>query len=159
MPANEVRIEGLKELDRKLGQLGAKLGKKTLQKALRNSAKTLIYQMRQKVPVGTRYHKSYKGRTLPPGYLKRHIKVKTSFSPRYGSARLTFGVSPEAYYGINFLDLGPIHVTRRNKKPIKPYTIRGRPWFLSTLIANRTNIEQRFKAELKAEIREVTNGR
>lgn len=151
----ETRIDGLRDLDRKLGDLGKKLGIKTLRKAVRRAAAPVRSQIRIGVPIGTEAHKTFKGRLVAPTFLRRSIRLLTKLNRRRGSISAIIGVRREAFYGINFLDLGPHTITHRNGRPINRYTLRKRSWFMDEFIRNRTYMETSIRNELRRAINEA----
>lgn len=155
------QITGLNELSRKLSQLHAKTGVKTLRKAVRLVMKPAIEKMRLKVPRGDEWHTTYKGRPVGPGFLSRSIVTRSRFNRTAGKASIIGGVRSEAYYGVSILDTGPHTVTRRHAKggrsrSIKPYVIKKRPWFKSTFIADVPRMTNDFSQVLRTEIRKAT---
>ncbi len=87
----EVRIEGLRELDRKLRRLEGRVARKIVRDATRKGAQALRKEIRAAAPRRT-------------GFLRRHIRYRTtSRSPTH----YTISVGPDrgAFYG-RFVELG-----------------------------------------------------
>ena len=81
-----MKIEGLKEMEKNLLALGAKLGASTLRSALRDAAKPIMDNMIANAPVGAKPFK-VKTRdgnavTIDPGFLKSRIKRKASLNAK-----------------------------------------------------------------------------
>jgi len=150
-------LHGTKELSTKLSRLGSSLGTKTLRSAALKSTTPVVRKMRNKAPVGNEAHRTFKGRLVAPGFLKRSIRKKSRIDRATGKVSVVIGVLAEAFYGIAFLDKG-VNVTSRGKRSIKPYTIRGRNWFKSVFIQNRNVIESTMIKKLKESIDKVTRG-
>lgn len=150
------KIEGVEKLSRKLDRLGVRLGVKTLRSSMMRSVVPTVSEMKSRIPTGTRTHKTYKGLIVGRGFARRSIARRTR-KTREGLA-LWIGVRQQAFYAVNFLDLGPHVISRRGKKAIKAYTLRKRPWFLSTFIRNQGAITRGLSAAMKAQIAKVVRG-
>lgn len=126
-------LHGYKELSRKLSQLGQKVGGKVLRGAMFRSTTPVIKIMRAAAPVGRNAHRTYKGRLVAPGFLRRSMKRVSRVHRSGVSVRI--GVRREAFYGIQFLDQRPgrtpYRISKRGKKGIRPYSLSARPWFSS----------------------------
>lgn len=152
----DLKIEGIAGLSRKLDKLGAKLGAKALKAAVRKSTQPVVREMRSLIPVGSRIHKTYKGLIVGPGFARRSISRRTKKSR--GGLSHVIGIGAQAFYAINFLDLGPHAIIKRGRRSIKPYTLRRRPWFLSVFVRNQGNIARSLSKSMKTEIDKVTRG-
>lgn len=151
--ADLIKIEGMKELDKRLGRLGAKTGGKALRKAVRLAAKPVLQEMRSAAPRGTKDHRTYKGRYAAPGFLSRNVVWASRY--RQGRATISLGVRQEAFYGVQFLDEKGLTVTERKGKAIKPYRISPRRWFLSRFIRNTDRMVDAVAKELEKAIAEA----
>lgn len=149
-------IKGLKDLAVKLAKLETTVAGKQLRNSVSNAVTPIVRKMRLAVPVGTQMHRTYKDNPVSPGFLKRSIRKRSFFNKRTGMARVFIGVKPEAFYGINFLDLGPHTVSQRDGAPIQPYIIRGQSWFKQTFINGRREMENGLRRQLKAKIDKLT---
>lgn len=168
--ANE--LDGVRELTAQLNQLEVRLGIRTLLKALQRATTPVRRQLRAKAPVGNEAHRTYRKRLVGPGFAKRSVKRVTGrrFIGR-GKVSVALGVRAEAFYAIRFYDQGPYTITRRRfstaarhrggsakgkhvirTDQIKPYTLRRRPWFVSTFIANESAMLRDLSRNLKIEI-------
>ena len=134
-------IEGLKELSNKLVKLGAAVGKKSLSQAASAAVTPIMAQLRAAAPVGTRAHKTYKGRLVAPGHLKRSIAKRTKFDKRRGTAVVTVGVKAEAFYGVSFVESG-----------LETRNMDAQPWFVGTFKNNKMAITNKLASELKKRI-------
>ena len=165
--ANEVT--GFKELERKLLKLSRQLDVKTgkqLRSVLFKATTPVLRQMKAKIPVGTEAHRTYKGRIVAPGFAKSSFKRLTG--KKYlnqGKLSIAMGVAAEAYYAIQFYDLGPYTVTRRRQSTnikakghfgnqrrhikIKPYTLKKHPFFVGTFTANEKQMIRDMKTQLQ----------
>lgn len=152
----ELKIEGIAVLSLKLDKLGANLGAKALKAAVRKSTQPVVLEMRSLIPVGSRIHKTHKGLIVGPGFARRSISRRTKKS-RAGLSHV-IGIDAQAFYAINYIDLKQRETTRRNRRAIKPYTRRRRPWFLSVFVRNQGNIVRSLSKQMKVEIDKVTRG-
>lgn len=173
----EIGVDGLKELNIKLGKLGNALAVKSLRKALRRAGTPTLQQMRAKVPVGTEIHRTYKKRPVAPGFLKRSLRMIVAVNKRSGAASVVFGVRREAFYGIQFLDqrafIGGGYVVSKRRfggngrrgrrrtqlyRDVKPYTIRATPWFSSVFTANSSKMVNDFRDALRVAVEGAVRG-
>lgn len=134
------RIEGMRELSAQLATLGGKVGLKALRAATRNAATPIVRAARLRVPVGTRAHRSYKGNLLTPGYARRSIKKTVRRRGRGRTVAIVdVGVRPEAFYAVQFLEVGTAKMA-------------ARAWLVPAFEAARDDVEQRLSAQLKRQI-------
>ena len=130
------KIEGLNKLSAQLKKLGTELGTKTLRNATRSAMAPTHKKIKALTPVGSRTHRTYKGRLVAPGFLKRNIKLRSRGKNGYASASIS--ASNEAFYG-QFLVFGT------KKIPASDFFIR--------IFANdRARIEAKLATELKKRI-------
>ncbi len=158
-------IKGLAMLGKRLEELGGAMGIQTLRHATSAALEKTYRQVKAAAPKGTKPHKTFKGRTVFPGFLARSVKKRSRTFKREGRVQASIGVLKEAFYGIQFLDVGVV-VTKRRKggkggsagggKAIKPYTIPARHWFRRRLYENRKQIEETFAIRLRERIDKVT---
>lgn len=104
---------GLAELEAKIKALGPRLQGNILRQVAREASKPVVERARATVPVGTRLHKTYKGRIVSPGFAKRSIKLETFLTRDKSAAIALVGVRREAYYALQFLELGTARIPRR----------------------------------------------
>ena len=133
------KIEGLRELSAQLNKLESKLATKTLRNATRAAIAPTHKKIKALTPVGKRAHRTYKGRLVAPGFLKRSIKLGSRF--KNGVASAAIGAKPEAFYGM-FLVIG-------TKK------IKARDFFFRIFANDRPAIESRLVSELKKRIDKI----
>lgn len=160
-------LEGFDVLSKKLADLGDKLGYKTLRSAALKATTPVLREMRQKIPVGNLVHRTYRGRLIAPGFAKRSLRRITKLDRSAGKVSVLIGVKKEAYYAIQFIDEG-ITVTqrrykkkgsrRREKKLIRPYTIKGSHWYKNVFVKNREKMENELKKQLTQQIEKVARG-
>lgn len=132
-----VEIRGLAELDRKLGELSQDLQVKALKSAAGSAVLPAVNAMKLAAPVGTVAHRTYKGRLVAPGFLKRSIRRRVRIEN--GKVVVTIGVRAEAYYGVLFVEKGTKNMP-------------AHPWFVESFTGARTAIERRFMEQLQKRI-------
>ncbi len=140
---SDLAVDGLRELQAKLSAMESKTSQKALRSALMQSATPTVRKLRAAAPVGTRDHRTYKGRLVAPGFLRRSVAKSSKIVRGKNSttAVVYIGVKSEAYYGIRFIDRGTKF-------------IKAHPWFTSTFDASAGNIVSNFKAKLAAKLRD-----
>jgi HK97 gp10 family phage protein len=135
---------GVRELSKKLDLLSSKVRGATLRKAANEAVKPVLEAARARIPVNkvNELHKTYKGRLVAPGFAQRSIKavVKLSRDTRAVFARI--GVRREAFYAINFVELG----TSRQAPD---------PWLRPAFDASRSSVISRFAEVLRTQILKV----
>lgn len=160
---------------KKMDLLSVKLNLSVMGKALRKAARPTLNKMKSLAPKGTKGHRTYKGRLVGPGFASRNIKMRTRSNKAGGFTAVEFGTTKEAFYIINFYDQGPTTISSRRvptggtigrrggrrqlkRIPIKPYTLKCRPWFESTFKSDRQRLENDFAAAMRIEIDKVAKG-
>lgn len=109
-------VEGLRELDAKLKELAdPKINSAVLRAGAVAGMRKVLARAKGMVPVGTKAHKTYKGRIVAPGFAARSLRVKGMVSRDRTRAFALLGVRPEAFYAVQFIELGTA------KMPAKPW--------------------------------------
>jgi len=139
----ELHVEGLAEVNRKLAELQRKTGRKVLRSALVNATTPAVRQMKMAVPVGTVAHRTYEGRLVSPGFLKRSIRRVSSKTKTGASVRI--GVRREAFYGVEFIESG---------KDLR-HRAAAHPWFKVSFEAKAPEMTRRFASQLRSKIEEA----
>jgi len=139
--AGQYEVDGLSDLERKLSLLSKNTQKKVLRAAVRKGAKPVMEEAKGKVPIGLKSHRTYKGQIVQPGFSASKVLLRTSARKRDDySASAMIGMEREAFYAINFVELG---VASRGIAP--------RPWLRPTFNA-------RHEAMIAAIAREIDIG-
>ncbi|MGB1541170.1 MAG: hypothetical protein ACPG9F_02980, partial [Cycloclasticus sp.] len=73
----DFKIEGIKELQQKFKKLDSATAIRFLSSAASYAMTPVARAARRAAPVGDTPHKTYRGRTVAPGFLKRNIKKRT----------------------------------------------------------------------------------
>lgn len=136
------KIDGLDELKKKLDQLSRVVSNKAMRSAITAASYPVLAAAKATVPVGSVVHKTYKGRIVSPGFLRRSLN-RRSYIHRDGSgASILIGVRKEAFYGLHFVELGTSKVPRR-------------PWLVPALTQNSAVVVDAFRAKLKERLEKL----
>lgn len=122
-------IEGLADLTRKLNELASpKEQASTLKLAVRTPMKKVFGRARfnlSKISPGKRkLHRTYKGRLVSTGFAMRSLRTITVMSKDKQSAAAVLGVRKEAFYVLQFFELGTA-------------TIRSQPWLMPAFSSSK----------------------
>jgi len=90
-------------------------------------------------PVGVSVHKTYKGRTVMPGFAKRSVKRRVRSAKDKGVVLADIGVLSEAYYVLTFVGLG----TSR---------FQPQPWLVPAFRANKSQALASYRKSLQRRI-------
>ena len=134
-------LEGFKELSRQLKELGRTVGGNALRSAANAALMPALRKARQTVPVGTVAHKTYKGRLVAPGFLRRSLKRSTKLGRNRNIVFARLGVKEEAFYGVVFLERGTSKIQKR------PWLV---PAFESTKDESLKLLSERLKKRIEA---------
>ena len=132
-------LEGFKELSDKLAELGKVAGSKAFRSAAMASMLPALRAAQAAAPVGQKAHRTYKGRIVAPGFTRRNVKRKSLLSRDKTKATILLGVAGEAFYALQFLELGTAHISKR-------------PWLEPAFRSSVPQILQRLEEKLKAQI-------
>lgn len=139
-------VKGLRELDAKLAALGAAVGGKVMQQALRAAMRPVLNDARAAAPEGTELHRTYRGRLVAPGFGKRSVRLVVTKPKRGGTFRAALGVRREAFYMTQFVELGTSKMA-------------AKPWLRPVFEAQVAATTDRLASELKARIERAAKGR
>ncbi len=109
--ATGVEIQGLADLMAKLKELASPQQQAT---TLRAAVRVAMNKVKSKAeaniaklsPGKASMHKTYKGRLVAAGFAARNVRVKVVLSKDKEAAFARVGVAPEAYYALQFHELG-----------------------------------------------------
>lgn len=116
-------LKGVAQLTRQLDALGKLDDGKALRAAVNAGIKPAKEVAKGLIPEGVDAHRTYKGRVVAPGFARRSIATKTKLSRDKQKATAMLGVAPEAFYAVQFVELGT------SKMPAQPWL---RPAFEAT---------------------------
>lgn len=111
------QVVGAKELLRKFDKLKVAGKEKVLRAAVRSAANVVAKEAKQRIPVGSVEHRTYRKVLVSPGFARRSIKVQTYVNKRTGAVGALVGVRAQAFYAVQFVEL------ERGKSKVK-----GKPW-------------------------------
>lgn len=145
-------IRGYRELSKQLSAMGAAVGGS----ALKSAAFTAMKPAQQAAeaaapranppygPYATRTtpldpypKKTYKGRRVAPGFTSRSIGVKATLSRARDFVKVMLGVKREAFYAVQFLELGTSKIPKR-------------PWLEPAFRGSISAVDSRFQERLRA---------
>lgn len=109
--------------------------------ALRAASVPIQHEMEARAPVGDLLHKTYKGRIVAPGFLRRSIRVIVTRVKKTGAIFAVFGVRKEAFYGLAFVERGTI------KRAAQEWAV---PAFEAARDAALTAFADKFKSAAEA---------
>jgi HK97 gp10 family phage protein len=135
-----VALEGVAELMRQLEALGKLEDGKALRSAVRAGMKPAQERAKALIPQGVDAHRTYKGRLVAPGFAKRSIRSVTKLSKDKQKASAALGVRSEAFYAVQFVELGT------SKMSAQPWL---RPAFDSTLGAQQAALAASLKKSIE----------
>lgn len=138
---NQFKIEGMKELNRQFKELEKAVAISALSSAASYAMTPVARAARRAAPVGKTPHKTYRGRTVAPGFLKRNIRKKTKRWRNKQGVTVMVGASKEAYYG-QFAEFG------KSKK----HQQTAKPWLEPAFEGQISNVINRFRKRLKTKI-------
>lgn len=99
-------LAGAADLIAKLQALGALDDGKIARGAVHAGMGAVLKNAQTKIPVGTRLHRTYKGRLVAPGFGRRSLRIVTTTKTDDGLIAALLGVRAEAYYETQFLEKG-----------------------------------------------------
>ena len=99
------QLEGFADLQRQLTALGAAAGGRVLRSALMSASLPALRNIQAAAPTGSKAHRTYMGRLVAPGFLKRNIRRKSLLSRDRSHARVLIGPASEAFYA-QFIEFG-----------------------------------------------------
>lgn len=149
-------LVGTEDLYKNLARLARGTEAKVWKAAASQAMTPVRLAAKLRAPVGTKAHKTYKGRWVAPGFTRRSVRKKTAIEN--GKVVVRVGVRKEAYYAVQFLEEGIGPVTERTyNRPrravsIRPYSIKGRHWLTPALTDNTGPVLNRFTTTLRRKV-------
>jgi HK97 gp10 family phage protein len=132
-------LEGVAELSKQLDALGRLEDGKAIRAAVRAGMTPALRAAKQNIPTGTKEHRTYKGRLVAPGFAKRSIVLITSLSKDKQKATAIIGVKAEAFYAIQFVEMGTSKMA-------------AQPWLRPAFYDTRQEQEEALAAALRKAI-------
>lgn len=144
-------LEGYAELERKLAQLaspreGAAALKESVRKPMQDVMKNARWYIARISPGEADYHKTYKGRIVGAGFAARSMRVVTKMSRDKSSATAMLGVRKEAFYAVQFFELGTAY-------------IEAKPWLVPAFENKRSDAVRGVGDTLRARIEKIAKSK
>lgn len=134
-------LEGVADLTAQLNELGVKLASKELKGTVKVALQEAEHLARQRIPVGTEPHKTYRGRLVSPGFALSTLHVEVSLNKRSGAAVAILGVGREAFY-VMFIELGTSKFA-------------AHPWLVPSFTESEDVMLRKIGEELRARIEKI----
>jgi HK97 gp10 family phage protein len=99
-------LEGVAQLTAQFNELGVKFASRELRGSVKDALTEAEHRARSRMPQGTEPHKTYRGRLVSPGYAISTLHIETGIDKRAGAAFAALGVGREAFYEVQFQELG-----------------------------------------------------
>lgn len=129
-------LEGVAKLTKQLQSLGKLDDGKALRAAVRAGIQPAFERAAQAIPIGTEAHRTYRGLLVAPGFAHSQIKRATTINADKNIASAVLSVSKEAYYAVNFVEIGT-----RYQPP--------QPWLRNSFTEQRDAMEEKLRASLQ----------
>ncbi len=143
-------LTGVAELTRKLTRLGnpkeqAKALKDSVAKPMQKTARVARANLARLSPGKSPFHRTYLGRIVSAGFASRSVIVRTSLNRSKTAAFAKLGVRKEAFYAINFLELGTA-------------TIGKQPWLVPAFESSRSAALSGITSQLRTSVLKLAKG-
>lgn len=142
---------GVAELHRKLRRLGdpkqqAQALKSSVAKPMQKVARVARSNLARISPGQALFHRTYRGRIVSAGFAARNVVVRTSINRAKTAAFAKLGVRKEAFYAINFFELGTA-------------TIGKQPWLVPAFESQRSAALSGIAADLRKSVLKLAKAR
>jgi HK97 gp10 family phage protein len=141
--ATGATLEGVAELTAKLNELGVQVAARELRGTAKEALEIAEHKARSLMPQGEEPHKTYRGRLVSGGYALTTLHIETKLDKRTGSAVATLGVGREAFYAVQFVELGTAHMA-------------ARPWLRPALEGSQNEMLEQISKSLKTRVERAT---
>jgi HK97 gp10 family phage protein len=140
------RIEGAAELSQLLKLLGGAVSGRVLRAAVKEAMMGTYARAVNTVPIGEKSHATYTGRWVAPGFTQANLRLKTWVSKDKSAAAAMVGVNPEAYYALQFVELGTARIP-------------AAPWLTPAFEASKDQAVQSVGSEMRKRITRIATAR
>lgn len=110
-------VVGVDDLIRKMHNINKAVQPKIVSQSLRAAMVPMMKDARSNAPTGDRVHRTYKGRLVAPGFLKRNIKLKKLRRKDKSTQAYGLWAQKEGFYG-GFIEQG---IAGENSTTPKPW--------------------------------------
>lgn len=100
------KVSGLAALQAKLSEMGKLDDGKAARSAAKSGVKPIVDQAKALIPKSPLTAKSYKGKTIEPGFAAHNIRTISQLKKSKSLVRASVGVRDEAFYAVNFVERG-----------------------------------------------------
>lgn len=147
----KIEVKGVAALTRQLRELAdPKAQAATLRAAVRTPMRLVQTKAKANIsafsPGAADIHRTYKGRLVGSGFAARNIRIKVQLSRDKQAAFAFLGVAPEAFYALQFFELGTAHIHRQ-------------PWLLPAFESSQNAVLDAMAAELRKHIERIARQR
>lgn len=139
-------LEGVAELTAKLTDLGAKVAAKELRGSVKVALEVALHAARSNIPIGTQAHMTYRGRLVTAGFAAQSLHIETRLDKRSGGAVAMLGVSAEAFYALQFIELGTSKFA-------------ASPWLRPAFAASEDAMLQDLASEMRKRVERIAKKR
>lgn len=144
-------VEGTKELTEKLRELASpKEQAATLRAAVREPMKNVMQQAVANIsrfsPGKRPLHRTYKGRLVSAGFAMRSVRMIVKLSKDKQMAQSILGVRAEAFYALQFFELGTAKIAKQ-------------PWLMPAFFGSRDASVAKVGEVMKARIERIAKKR
>lgn len=145
-------LKGAREFSMYLNAMGKKISGRVLRKAVKTAGQLVVNEAIPNVPVGEQrdgqdfQKETYKGRLVwHPGFAQKNVRQKPFVSRDRKKAGTLIGVAPEAFYAINFVEMG---ASRQAAQPwLRPAFAAKKSEMLSVLTKTMGDEIKKLKAK------------
>ena len=127
-------VIGVEALKKKLDGIKEELHPKLVAQSVRASMVPMMKQARQNAPQGKDVHRTYKGRLVAPGFLKRNIKLRKMKFKDKTKVGYSLAARKEAFYG-KIIEQGFRDVS-------------AKPWLGEAYNSTKSQVESNFRRAL-----------
>ena len=94
-----MKVTGVDSVVQQMKEIGRKTSANEMRKAARKAMVPVLNDMRTSAPKGSETHRTYKGRHVFPGFLRRNLKIKSKAGRKSFIAWSNIITNDEAWYG------------------------------------------------------------
>lgn len=134
-------VIGVDELLRKMENITAAVQPKIVAQSLRAAMVPMMKAARANAPTGDRVHRTYKGRLVAPGFLKRNVKLKKLRRRDKSTQAYGLWAQKEGFYG-GFVEQG---IAGKN-------STRPKPWLGKAYSAHKDSVQKQFLIGMRKRI-------
>lgn len=137
------QLDGVAALTAQLNELGVKVAARQMKGAVGAAMEIAEHKARAFMPTGIDPHKTYRGRLVSPGYALSTLHVEVKLNKKTGAAVASLGVGREAFYAVQFVELGTAHTP-------------AQPWLRPAFEGSEAQMLEEISSELRERIGKIT---